>query len=238
MPAKKPETLTFTTPAKARLSQPVPVTLCGEEFVVQRPKDSVLYFAQTVVAGDVVGPDRAGAVLQFLNAALDAQDRYRYFLRVIDRDDPVDLQATLHMLGELAQRWGNWPNTGDPEPVVVPVRDRPEPPAPVRVVHQSLGLDFEAHAPKDAAQLFVSASMATGANPGQQAWAVGLFLDASLRPEDALLISARMRDTQDDLDLGDMAEIVTELVGRWDLGTNRAARRAANRVPARRGARD
>lgn len=225
--AHVPETLTFTTPTRERLSQPVPVTLCGEDIgVIRRPKDAVLYFAQTVVAGDVVGPDRAGAILQFLNSALDHGQRHRYFQRVIDRDDPLDLRATLDMLGGLAQRWGNWPTTGEVEPVVAtPAENPPQPPAPIRIVND-LGLDFLAHPPKDVVLLFTAASLATGSNAGQQAWAVGLFLDSALPPQDALVVSGRMRDTDDDLELRDIAEIVTELVGRWDLGTNRATRRA------------
>jgi hypothetical protein len=229
--APPPDRLTFTTPRKERLAQPVSVTFCGEEFTVQRPKDSVLFAAQVVAAGDVVGPDRAAAILQFLNSTLEAQDRYRYFARVIDRADPVNLSATIELVAELARRWGDWPADGDVAPVVIEPSPTPSTGQPVEIVHEELDLEFVCHPPKDVILLFTAASLATGAAPGQQAWAIALFLDASLSGEDALMVATRLKDTRDDLDLGDIAEIVMKLMERWGQGllTNRAARRAAAR---------
>ncbi|HEX2298628.1 MAG TPA: hypothetical protein VHH34_08945 [Pseudonocardiaceae bacterium] len=235
-----PETLTFTTAKRKRRTQPVDVELCGERWTVQRPKDAVLYFAQTAIADLVGEADRASALLQFLNSVLEPVQRHRYFERCLDRDDPVDLQATLKLIGGLVDRWTNWPAAGNPEPVVIEPTDEDElteQPAPVRVVNEDLGLEFEAHAPKDIILLIVTAALGTGANLGQQSWAIGLFLDASLRPADQLMISMRMRSTGDDLDLEDIAEIVSELAQKWaPAPTNRQERRKAARQTARKAA--
>lgn len=223
-----PETLTFQTPARRRDEQAIPVELCGEAFTVKRPKDAVIYFASQVVGSDIGDADRAMAVLQFIDSTLEPVDRKRYFDRVIDRADPVDLRASLDLVGGLLERWNAWPADGQVEPLVVDTAPVSTVGEVINIVNDELELDVDAHPPKDIVLLFVSASMATGANLGQQAWAIGLFLDAALDPGDALIISHRMRHGDDDLDLDHIAEIVQELVNRWAPRRNRAERRAAS----------
>lgn len=233
---KVPETLVFTTPKRKRLEQPVEVDLCGEKWTVQRPKDAVLYFAQTAIADLVTEADRASALLQFINAVLEPVQRHRYFERALDRDDPVDMQVTMRFVGGLVDRWGNWPANGKPKPVVVKPTDPDDlPPVadPIQVVNNDLGLDFIAHPPKDIILLMVVAALGTGANVGQQSWAVGLFLDAALTEEDRLMVAMRMRSTVDDLDLEDLADITSQLAEKWaPAPKNRAERRAAARKTA------
>lgn len=230
------DTLSFSTPAKTRTAQAVPVVLCGEEFTVRRPKDAVVYFMQTVIGDSVSEGDRAMAVLQFVDSALDPVDRKRFFDRCLDGPrgleypgDPVNQAATLEMIGSLLDRWNAWPETGHhtPDPVIVEPTATPFAGQPVRIKHEELDLDFTAWPPKDIILLFVAASMATGASVGQQAWAIGLFLDAALLKQDELMVSQRLRHTDDELDLGHLAEIVQELITRWTPKGNRAARRAA-----------
>lgn len=227
------ETLKFSTQKKKRAAQPVEVILCGEPMTLQRPKDAVLYFAQTVVGDAVSDADRAAAILQFINSTLDPGELKHYFDRVLDRDDPVDLRATLELVGGVIERWNNYPSRGKPDPVIVESSDddtRTET-APITVQNRDLDLEFEAHRPKDIVLLFVAGSLSTSANLGQQAWAVGLFLDAALTRQDALVVAHRMRSQHDDLDLEHIAEIVTSLAQRWAPGpTNRAMRRATART--------
>jgi hypothetical protein len=228
------ETLTFTTPKRKRLSQPVEVDLCGEQFTVERPKDAVLYFAQAVIGDSVGEADRAAAVLQFLNSTLEPMQRQRYFERCIAEDDPVDLRATMSLVGGLTERWADYPETGHPEPVIVEATaDDGNDVETVEIVNDDLNLYFTAHRPKDVILLFAAASLGIGSNLGQQSWAVGLFLDAALTPQDALVVAMRMRNQQDDLDLADVAEIVSALAQRWAPQVmNREQRRAAARKPA------
>lgn len=224
------DTLTFTSTRRTRSEQAVPVSLCGEDITVRRPKDAVLYFAQTIIGDTVSDADRAMAVLQFIEGTLDPLDRKRFFDRIIDRADPIDLQAVTSLVGGLLDRWNDWPADGKVEPLEIEGDEpTPVPGGPVQVVNKDLELEFTVHPPKDIVLLIVSTAMATGANLGQQAWAVGLFLDAALDAVTAMLVSRRMRSNQDDLDLEDIAEIVKELIGRWAPRTNRAQRRARAR---------
>lgn len=231
------ETLEFTSNTKRRTgrgdSQTVSVVFCGEPFSVDRPKDAVLYFAQTVVGDSVGEGDRAMAILQFLESTLAPMDRKRFFDRVLDGPrgpdhpgDPVDMAATMELVAGLVELWGDWPVGGDVEALVVEADPQPPTAGPLRVVNLDLDLDVQAWPPKDIVLMLAAASMATGANLGQQAWAISLFLDAALNPADALRVAQRMRRTGDPLDLEDIAEIVEGLLDRWAPGTNRATRRA------------
>lgn len=224
------DTLTFDTPARRRNPMPIPVTLCGTEFTVDRPKDAVLYFAQTVAADTVSDADRALAILQFIDGTLTVDRRKEFFDRVRDLADPLDMHATVELVTGLVERWGDWPHDGNVEPLVVepgPQQPRKE---PVRVQHPDLDIDMEAHQPKDLVLLIVAASLATTATLGQQAWSMGLFLDACLTPADSLIISHRLRDPADDLDMDHIADIAGRLVQRWQPAGNRAERRAAARA--------
>lgn len=227
----EPITLSFSTPARQRVHEPVEVVLCGEEMTLQRPKDAVLYFAQ-VVAGDSVGAaDRAYSLVQFLNSLFDETDRKRFFERILDRDDPVHLQETVELVAGVLDRWANYPAKGSPEPVVVEPFEHDDPPEPVWVVHEDLDLRFEACPPKDIVSLFAAGSLGAGVSSAQEAWAIGLFLGAALDHQDEMMVAHRMRSPHDDLDLEHVAEIVSELAQRWAPGArNREQRRAAARA--------
>lgn len=226
------ETLSFSTPARTRTEQPVRVDLCGETITVRKPKQAVLYFAQAIIGDTVSDADRAMSLLQFLDAGLSPLDRKRFFDRCLDREDPVNLQAALDMLNGLINTWNNWPAKGKPATVVVKPNGAGPTGEDFELVHEDLDLRFTAHPVKDVVLMIVQASMAAGANVGQQAWAVGLFLDAALEPADAFVIARRMRNPDDDLDLEHIAEMVESLLKRWGTGGNRAERRQAARLKA------
>lgn len=224
------DTLTYSTPARTRDPQPIPVTWCGQDLTVTRPKDAVLYFASTVTASDIDESDRALALVQFLDGTLTAEQRKRFFDRVLDRDDPINARSTIALVRGLTERWAKWPASGEVEPLVV----EPQPDMvlgdPVTVVHDALDLEFVAHPPKDIVLFYVASSIATTASAGQQAWAIGMFLDASLDSSDSHAVSRRLRDRDDDLDLQHVSEIVADLITRWVPDRpNRAQRRAAAR---------
>ncbi|MBA8929502.1 hypothetical protein BC739_006720 [Kutzneria viridogrisea] len=196
---------------------------------MDRPKDSVLFFAQQIVADTVSDADRALAVLSFLESTLKPSDRKRYFDRVMNRVDPVGLEATLDLVAGLFARWTDWPIDGQVEPLIITAAASTPTGAPLTVVNEDLGLRFTAHQPKDVVLTFVSAAVATGVGLGQQAWAIAFFLDSALEPGDALLLAQRMRRADDDLDLGEVDEIVRALIQRWAPTGNRATRRAEQR---------
>lgn len=223
------DTLTYTTPARTRDPQPIPVTWCGEDLTITRPKDSVLYFATTVTASDIDESDRALAMIQFLDGTLTPDQRKRFFRRVLDREDPINARATIALVQGLTERWAKWPANGDVEPLIIEQQPSMVLGEPVEIVHEGLDLAVVAHPPKDLVLFYVGASVATTATEGQQAWAVGMFLDASLDPADSYVISRRLRDRDDDLDLRHISEIVADLIHRWTPKANRAQRRAAAR---------
>lgn len=225
------ETLTFTTPAKQHPDQPVPVDWCGESLTVRRPKDSVLYFATPIGDTGTAGPDRAAAMFQFLDDTLDAHDSKRFYDRILDRADPVNEATTLAVINGLLQRWNDWPASGEVEPLVIEPIETSIPGEPARVVHQALDLDVTAHPPKDIVLHLVQSVIAKTTTPGQQAFAIGMFLDASLEPTDAWQLAQRRRDRTDGLDLEHLSEIVADLLKHWAPARgNREQRRAAARA--------
>ena len=223
------DTLTYTTPARTRDPQPIPVTWCGEDLTITRPKDAVLYFATTVTASDIDEADRALAMIQFLDGTLTPEQRKRFFERVLDRDDPINARTTIALVRGLTERWAKWPESGDVEPLIVEPQPSLTLGKDVRIRNDDLDLKVTAHPPKDIVLFYVGASIATTATQGHQAWAIGMFLDACLDPLDSYTISRRLRDRDDDLDLQHISEIVSDLIERWTPKTNRAQRRAAAR---------
>lgn len=228
------ETLSFTTPARTRTRHTVDVDLCGERMTVERPKAAVLFFAAQMAGSDVVDVDRAMSAKSFLDSALTDPDRKRFYDRVIDRADPVDIDAFLDLVDGLVARFSST-NTDTSVLVIDPTPGETSG-EPVKIVNDDLDLEVIAHPPKELVRLFVRASLATGANAGQQAWAVAFFLDSALDPGDRDVVSRRLAHPGDLLDLEDIIDIVNEVNSYWSEGPrNRADRRAAaKRTPAKR----
>lgn len=229
------DTIEFTTPAaRQREDVTTPVNLCGEDMVVRRPKDATLFFAQSAVADSANDADRMLAILQLIDASLEASDRYRLLERACDGDDDLTAGAVYDMFEELFKRWGE----DSKVPAAAPVRVEAVPDsipagAPARIVNHDLGLDLVCHPPKDIILHITASSIAAGTNRGQQAWCLMLFLDAALTKADSMVLDQRMRNTRDPLDLEALLAIVEALVGRWypdeavPAGGNRKQRRAA-----------
>lgn len=230
--APTPEVIEFTTPkARARETVSTKVTLCGEDLYARRPKDAVLFFAQSALSEVASDSDRAMSMLQILDAACDSVSRHRILERACDREDPVTAGAVYQMIEALTERWSPETKTPADHPVVInPSPDSAPRADAVRIVNDDLGLDLVCHPPKDIILHITSSGLATGANQGQQAWCVMLFLDAALSKADAINLSQRMRRPSDPLDLEALMSIIETLMQRWypeagDTG-NRAQRRA------------
>lgn len=227
------ETLTFTTAVKEPVRQPIPVTFCGDEWIVQRPKDAVLVFASMVAAENVSDAERAAAVTQFLQGTLVSDQWARFIARAIDVDDPVNLTEARALVEGLLERWTAWPARGRVDPLVIePVDGQHTPSEPVRLVHTQLDIDVLAHRPKNLILLMVIAAQAAHGDLGQHMWAVSTFLDASLGEADRQRIAFRMRSRHDELDVEHVVAMVDQLAHRWGdeaQGSNRAQRRAAAR---------
>lgn len=225
------EQLTFTTPAKRHEDQPVPVDWCGEHLTVRRPKDTVLYFASPIGDASSAGPDQAAAMFQFLDDTLEPDQNKRFYDRTLDRDDPINEATTIALIRGLLERWNDWPGDEHVTPLVIEPVEARIVGEPVNVHHSELDLDVVAHPPKDIVMDLVSSVIAKTTGPGQQAFAIGMFLDASLEAADAWDIARRRRDRADGLDLNHLSEIVADLLSHWaPRPANREQRRAAARA--------
>ena len=232
-----PEVIEFATPkTQTRETITTKVTLCGEDFYARRPKDAVLFFAQSALGEVASDADRAMAMLQILDASCDSIARHRILERACDRDDPVTAGVVYRMIEALTERWS--PETKAPaeHPVVVDAVPDTAPQAdPVRVVNDDLALDLLCHPPKDIILHITSSGLATGANQGQQAWCVMLFLDAALDKSDAVHLSQRMRQPNDPLDLEALMSVIETLMQRWYPDVGREGNRAQRRANASQG---
>lgn len=225
------DVLEFTAPARTtRKAVTTDVDLVGHTYTFRRPKDGILFFTQAAVADSANDADRWMASLSFLQASLQPQDRKHLLDRACDPDDALTAGAWWEVIGELLRRWAPDSKVPASEPVTIDAHpDTVTGADPVRILDEDLRLDLVAHPPKDVVLGLTGSAIAAGANTGQQAWCINLFLDAALSSADALDLDRRLSlpPDADPLDLGDLFGIVEALIGRWygDTG-NRAARRA------------
>lgn len=229
------ETLEFSTPQRKRRAEHVTVTLAGEDMIFHRPKDATLWAASTTFGEEVTAGDRAMGLLQFINGTLDPTDQKRFYERVTDRDDELGQRAVFNLVRELVAHWG--PEGGGRGPLVA---EQDEPvqfygDEPIKISNADVGLEFVAHPPKDIALMLMASGLATGARLGQQAWAVGFFLDACTDTTTRVQLGARLRARHDPLEMEDVTDIVLGLMQKWapeylsEPSGNRATRRAATR---------
>lgn len=218
--------LEFKTQKRNREERPVQVDLCGHELTLHRPKDTTLYFASQITADTASDGDRAMAILQFLEGVLEPAPRKDFWDWAIAGD--INLTAVMEMIGAALERWGDWDPTNT-DMVQIDYEPSPWQPEPVEVVNSDLGIAWTCSPPSDLIVACVAASLATGADVGQQAWSIGIFLDAALSTVDGMMVARRMRDRDDDLELEDIAEIVNSLLQQWKPPTNREERRARAR---------
>lgn len=227
------ETVEFTTSKKTtKPTKPTKITvqLGDENLSAPRPKDGVLFFAQSAVSDHANDADRWSSAWNLLSAVLNAQDRHRFLQRACDRDDPLNAAMMWDMIGQLLDRWNLDSKIPASVPVVVEEQPHPEFPDPVKIVNEDLDLDLVAYPPKNIILGLTASALSTGATLSDQAWVIGLFLDAALTRGDVLTINYRLRDSDDDLDLEHLTELVQTLIRRWydkPIG-NRKSRRAQN----------
>jgi len=225
--------LEFNTPKRSREERPIQVDLCGHELTLHRPKDAVLYFASQITADTASDGDRAMAILSLVEGVLDAQTRKSFWDWAIK--GTINLTAVMEMTGAALTRWQHW-DAKNLEPIRITFTPSAWTPEPIQVTNEDLGIDWLCTPPSDLIVACVAASLGTGASDGQQAWGIGIFLDATLSALDGMVVAQRMRKRDDDLEIQDIAEIVTGLLQEWrpPNTTNRTQRRAAaKRTPAR-----
>lgn len=226
------EVVSFTTKSKPKhpaASAALTVKLGDEELSAPRPKDGVLFFAQSAVSDNANEADRWSHAWNLVNAVLSAQDRHRFLERVCDRDDPLNAHMFWNMIGQLLDRWNLDSKIPASVPVVVKEEPHPPFPDPVRLHNEDLDLDIVAYPPKDIVLGITASALSQGSTVSDQAWVIGLFLDAALERKDVLTINYRLRSGQDDLDLSELTQMVQMLIERWydkPVG-NRKTRRAA-----------
>lgn len=227
------EVVDFATSSTGK-SSPKPtvtkVNLVGETIKVTRPKDAVLFFAQRAVSDNANEADRYSAALNLLNGMFTPQNRHRFLERACDRNDPLNATAMWEMIGQLLERWSPDSKIPASSPVNIEAQPHSELPAPLRIVNEDLDLDVVCHPPKDLIMGITASAISVGSTLSDQAWCIGLFLDAALSRGDLMHINERLRNQNDDLDLEDVANLVQQLVERWydaPLG-NRKQRRARN----------
>ena len=228
------DTLEFSSPGRERRHESVVVTLAGEDITCHRPKDAVLWAGATLVGEEVPSADRAMGLLQFINGVLEAPEQQRFYSRVADRHDPLGRHATFNLMRVLLGHWS--PEGGGSGPLVAeqdePVKFYGD--EPINIKNEAVELEFVAYPPKDLAVMMMASGLATGAQIGQQAWAVGFFLDSCTTPADRALLRRRLLARHDPLDMENIAEAALALLEQWapevmsSVG-NRAERRAATR---------
>jgi hypothetical protein len=216
------KTLQFTTPKRNREARPIPVNLCGHELTLHRPKDTTIYFASQISADTASDGDRAMAILQFVEGVLDPATRKEFWDWAIAGD--VNLTAVMEMISGAMERWQDW-DPKDDEPLRIEFEAGPWKPDPITVVNEDLDIRWVCAPPSDLIVACVAASLATGADVGQQAWGIGIFMDATLSKADAMIAAQRMRNRDDDLELEDIAAMVGDLLEEWKPPTNRRDRR-------------
>jgi hypothetical protein len=221
----------FSSPVrKARQARPITVDLYGKhEIVLQRPKDAVLFFASVAGADNASSGDRAAAIIQFVNGATEPVQQQKFWQLAIRGE--LNLQATVDLITAATTRWQHWDAKN-----TAPIRITWTPSAaeyePVEVVNEDLDLHLVCTPPTDLILTCVAASMASSASEADQAWGIGMFLDAALSPADGMVVSQRLRSLNGDLELEDVGEIVTRLIDVWKPTSNRDGRRAAQKKPA------
>lgn len=232
------DVLEFTTsPTRNRDTDHTPVTLCGEEVTARRPKDFVLFTAQSALSEVATDSDKAMSMLQVLNASFGDVDRHRILERCCDSNDPLTAGATYQMIDELTDRWSHETKIPVHRPVIISPHPDTAPAAdPVRIRINDLGLDALCSPPKDIVLHIVASGIATGVSQGHQIWCVMLFLDAALTSADASILKHRLRNSRDSIDLADLMEIIHGLMRHWYPDTDLDLSAKGNRKQRRAGA--
>lgn len=208
------------------------LTLVGHTYTVTKPKDASLFFLSSVLADTSSQADAWLQALKFIDDSFTPIGRKNFYERACDRADLLTAGAIFEGLGALIDQWGAKTKAAQQKPIVVEAHpnmvpnDLPE----LRIANEDLEFDLIFSPPKDIMLGITSAAIGVGASQEMQAWVTSLFLDATLPQRDRLVLSQRLRNRYDDLDLVDLIEIVKTLTARWypePIMGNRKARRAA-----------
>jgi hypothetical protein len=97
--------LEFTTPAKDRPADTIPVRIDGVAYQARRPKDAVVAQLGPVLSRRTAGVTKMGIVLDFLADVLIEPGRTVLTGRLLDGDDDFDVTDAVQILLDLAAYW-------------------------------------------------------------------------------------------------------------------------------------
>ncbi|MET9712534.1 hypothetical protein [Nocardiopsis alba] len=226
------EHIEFATPTdRKRELIRTELDLVGVTYTVTKPKDASLFFLSSVLADTSNQADAWLQALKFIDDSFDPIGRKSFYERACDRADPLTAGAIFEGLGALIDQWGAKTKAAQQKTIVVEAHPNMVPDLPdLRIANEEMEFDLTFSPPKDVMLGITSAAIGVGASQEMQAWVTTLFLDATLPQRDRLVLSNRLRNRYDDLDLVDLIEIVKTLTARWypePIMGNRKARRAA-----------
>lgn len=227
------ERIEFVTPGdRKRELIRTELDLVGVTYTVTKPKDASLFFLSSVLADTSNQADAWLQALKFIDDTFDPIGRKSFYERACDREDPLTAGAVFEGLGALIDQWGLKTKAAQQKPIKVEAHPNmvPEDLPDVRIASEELEFDLIFYPPKDIMLGITSSAIGVGATQESQAWVTTLFLDASLPKRDRLVLTHRLRNRYDELDLLDLVEIVKTLTDRWypePIMGNRKARRAA-----------
>jgi len=89
----------------------LPFLLDGEDYVMRPPKNSQMAYIMAAQASGRTDADRVAAMLDFLEATLVEPGRERLRTRMLDSDDPLDLDVVEQIIEWAMQEWSGRPPT-------------------------------------------------------------------------------------------------------------------------------
>lgn len=105
----------FTTAAREHAAAaidgagPLQFTLDGEEFVINPPTPGQVAIIMAEQSGDT--GRQIASVIDFLDAILDEAGKRRFRDRLLDRDDPFDLEQVQEIIEWAMDEWSSRPTT-------------------------------------------------------------------------------------------------------------------------------
>lgn len=89
----------------------VPFKLDGDEYLARGPKGTQLAYLMAGASSYKTDADRIASLLDFFEEVLIEPGKARLRRRMLDRDDPLDLDDVVPVFEHLIETWGGRPNT-------------------------------------------------------------------------------------------------------------------------------
>lgn len=89
----------------------LPFALDGVDYVLRAPKRTQLAFLVATSAASRTDADRIAAMLDFIEAALEPPGNEKIRVRLLDRDDPLELEHMVEVFNWALEQWSGRPPT-------------------------------------------------------------------------------------------------------------------------------